>query len=193
MIIFLLNMYCHKKLISLQKNVIMKLQFRYYSVTTTGGQNEYIVLPHNKWISFAANTIFANKSFSQINPEELNLYLQVETPEIPKHIKSIKEITQKEYQKRQGGYKECIYTYRNEYYTGKLPDDYIMWGIISDNCCSGILTDLIGYIDDLERIYVDNYIFNISGLEMLYNHMTGIDPAAIIESATRLLYGISIS
>ena len=36
-----------------------------------------------------------------------------------------------------------------------------------------------------------NNIFDIRGLEMLHYHMTSVDPAIIIESATRLLYGIS--
>lgn len=170
----------------------MNLQFQYYSITNFAGQTEYVVLPHERWIPFAANTIF-NPSFSTNNLQIFNLYLQDKKFSIIGYIKSIKEITQNEYQEQHGGFKECIYTYREEYYKGKLPDNYEMWEIISDNCCSGILTDLIGYIDDLERIYVDDNIFDATGLKMLHNHMTGIDPATIIESATRFLYGISLS
>lgn len=167
----------------------MKFQFQYYKITNIKGLDKCIVLPHEKWIPFAANTAF-EKSISQ---KDLKKYILEANPIIPKTIKSIKKISQKEYQEHNGGFKQCIYTLRNEYYKGKLPEYYEMWEIIDENCCNGILTDLIGYIDDLERIYIEKNVFDIHGLEMLHCHMTGVDPATIIESATRLLYGISIS
>lgn len=180
-------LYSNNKLYLCKKKKRMKLQFQYYKITNIKGLDKFIVLPHEKWLPFAVNTVF-EKSISQ---KDLETYILEVNPNIPKTINSIKKISQKEYQEHNGGYEQCIYTLHNEYYKGKLPEYYEMWEIINENCCSGILTDLIGYIDDLERIYIENNIFDIRGLEMLHYHMTSVDPAIIIESATRLLYGIS--
>ena len=170
----------------------MKLQFQYYRITNIEGESVFVVLPHEKWIPFAANTAFDKHHSIQFDVDYSLSFLH-DKVQVPINIKSVDIISQKEYQKLNGGINECIYTYNKEYYNGILPDYYDLWETINDCCCSGFLTDLIGYIDDLERIYVENNIFDNNGLEMLYNHMTGIDPAAIIESATRQLYGICLS
>lgn len=42
----------------------MKLQFQYYKITNIKGLDKFIVLPYEKWLPFAVNTVF-EKSISQ--------------------------------------------------------------------------------------------------------------------------------
>ena len=72
----------------------MKLQFQYYKITNIKGLDKFIVLPHEKCLPFAVNTVF-EKSISQ---KDLETYILEVNPKIPKTINSINKISQKEYQ-----------------------------------------------------------------------------------------------